>query len=147
MLSSRGVRRNSFNIIGLAWRPETGSRTEGEADSAYEVNAPASAAMIWGHGPHEQIEPPAPQGCRDRCGGGGNRGAARRLLLGDLSARLHRARRGTGAESHRIDARTGSDRARHAVNGGDGERRGVLLHFPACRAAHWLHAAASHRPA
>src|SRR5262249_2946119 len=94
-------------------------------------------------GPHEQIDTPY---CPvHRCSRDGSGHPAERLLLGNVSTRIHRSRRGTRANSDRIYPGTGLDRAWHTVNGGDGQRGGFLLHFAARRAAYWLHAATGER--
>ena len=64
--------------------------------------------------------------------------AAGRLSSRDLSARLYGARGRARANPARRLAGAGSDRARHALDGGDTQRRGVLLHLAALRADSFL---------
>ena len=74
-------------------------------------------------------------------------GARLRLHRRNISARLCAARRRARANSARRLAGTGADRARHALDGGHHQRRGVLLHFAAGRAPDLVHADQGHRPA
>ena len=70
-----------------------------------------------------------------------------RRLRADLPARLCAARRRARADPARLEPGTGADRARHAVDGRDRERRGLLLHLAARREGGRLHAAEGGRPA
>ena len=137
-----GARRKRRNIIGLAQRRrwfEEPSSLQGDAMAGY-VNAPANAREICGL--QSQMKPSIHRVCQARhpdCGGSGRvRLAARRLLLRNLSARLYRARWGTGADPGRLHPGAGSDRARHALDRGDRQRRGVLLHLPAQPSGKWV---------
>ena len=74
-------------------------------------------------------------GRRQRCHADSRaRSRARRLLQRNISARLRAAGRRARADSARGLAGAGADRARHAFDGRDRQRRSVLLHFPARRA-------------
>src|SRR6266702_7261638 len=94
---------------------------QGNRDSADDVDAPAPASMTGDHELDEWTDPFVPHSGCPHCGDGGILHAARRLLFGDLSTRLHRARRGARANPDRFHPRTGLDRARHAINGRDRE--------------------------
>ena len=151
---SRGVRRNRFNIIGIAQGP----RPAREPDRLQRTALPGTSTGLrlqWdmgmfggklnlrlGKSASRQTGPRC--GC---CGRAGARPAPRWLLHRDLPEGL----RGPGgcarANPDRRQPGTSPDPDGHPLDGRNRQRRGVLLHLATRRAPGCIPAASGRRPA
>src|SRR6516165_6929117 len=150
MLLDWGLWANLRNIIGLAYgsrrRPHHYAPPRVGKCNGWGIKGTITRRLLpYGYGCSDrEIHPSAAFRRRaERSRIIDVRPLAGRLLLRNLSERLHRARWGARADSNWLDPGTGFARAWHALNGRHGQWRSVLLYLPACRTAHRLHAHAN----
>ena len=144
MVHARGFRRKTFSI-GLVFRPpwRVARLPRVVSTGRPRIVEPAChQATMFGVRGLPSRSRPAPVRWRSRL-----RCRLRQRLRPDLPARLCGPGRRARADPARLQSGAGADRARHALDGCDRERRGVLLYLAARRESRRVPAAEGSRSA